>query len=512
MSGKVERSFLEQIVALPDDDTPRLVFADWLEEQGRDDRAEFVRVQVDRARLPAWDPAQVRLRVREKQLLDAHGEEWLKELPAVEGARWEGFRRGVVAEVSFTSYEALRKSAHACRQIAPVEAVTVRWPRKRETKKDSPPIAELRELTLTGRPDDDEQVERLAGSPQLATLRTLAARGLYSGTLGILTGSPHMAALKALRLPGNDLGNEGILALIGAATLAAVEEIDLTGRGVSERYNEDPRVSRPGMEALAAWPGLASVRTLNLSGNDLAVAGLRALLRSPHATGLKELSLRATRIDGQAMAEFDAAKPKFRLDVLDLGENVLKDLGAEYAAIVPCLKDLKVLRLDRCEVSSAGAKLFARKAKFLPGLRELDIGHNHFGPAGLGTLLDRAPAALHTLRMRDNDLGDEGAERLAGSPASAPLHEVDLSQNRMGAAGVRTLSDSAHLRGLLVLNLSDNPIDPKAVAALRASPVGRRLGVLEHEAAPAPPPADEGDEYGPPFPRGFFEEGEERPW
>src|SRR3954466_9337320 len=94
-------AFLRDIVDHPDDDAPRLVYADWLDEHGDPERAEFVRVQVERAKRPAWDAAQVRLRLREEALLRAHGEAWLAEMPAVEGARWEGFRRGVVAEVSF---------------------------------------------------------------------------------------------------------------------------------------------------------------------------------------------------------------------------------------------------------------------------------------------------------------------------------------------------------------------------------------------------------------------------
>lgn len=36
-------AFLRAIAANPDDDTPRLVFADWLEEHGEPERAEFVR-------------------------------------------------------------------------------------------------------------------------------------------------------------------------------------------------------------------------------------------------------------------------------------------------------------------------------------------------------------------------------------------------------------------------------------------------------------------------------------
>jgi uncharacterized protein (TIGR02996 family) len=39
--------FLAAIIADPADDTPRLVFADWLQENGDEDRAEFIRIQCD---------------------------------------------------------------------------------------------------------------------------------------------------------------------------------------------------------------------------------------------------------------------------------------------------------------------------------------------------------------------------------------------------------------------------------------------------------------------------------
>src|SRR4051794_12655583 len=260
MSGGLAKGFLDDIVANIDDDTPRLVYADWLVENGQDERAEFIRVQVERARRPAWDAAQVRLRLREQELLERHGEEWLAELPAIEGAKWEGVRRGIVAEVSFASFEAMRANAHACRAVAPVEAVTVRWPRRGDAGQAGPPIAELRELSLTGRPGGEGEVGWLADSPQLSTLRSLTARGLWADALGRLVASPHLTGLKALRLPSNNLGNAGIHALIRAASLTALEELELSGRGGSQRYHDDPIVRSPGMESLAGWAGLAAVR------------------------------------------------------------------------------------------------------------------------------------------------------------------------------------------------------------------------------------------------------------
>lgn len=485
MSGGLPQAFLDTIVANIDDDSPRLVYADWLDEQGDCERAEFIRVQVDRARLPAWDAAQVRLRLREQALLRLHGEKWLAELPAIKGARWEGFRRGIVAEVSFTSFEAMRANVHACRAAAPVEAVTVRWPRRREGRRTLPRVAELRELSLTGRATVEEEIAWLAESPQLATLRSLTARGLWADALERLISSPHLASLRTLRLPSNNLGNDGLRVLTQFATTTSLEELDLSALSRHERYNYDPIIRAAGMGLLMGWSGLARVRSLNLSGNDVSRDGLRALLRSPHASALKALSLRDGRLGGQAMTEFASAAPDLRLEMLDLGENILKDLGAECIAKAPCLRELKALRLDRCEIRASGACLFAQKASFLDGLRRLDVGHNHFGPIGLTALLERESPSLHTLRMRDNDLFDQGAEVLAGSPASNALLELDLRQNNLGPAATQALGDSPHLRGLLILRLADNPIHESAANALAASSLGQRLMALEVDNLPS---------------------------
>jgi uncharacterized protein (TIGR02996 family) len=49
-----EAALLAAIVANPDEDTPRLVLADWYQENDQAERAEFIRVQVELARL--WAP------------------------------------------------------------------------------------------------------------------------------------------------------------------------------------------------------------------------------------------------------------------------------------------------------------------------------------------------------------------------------------------------------------------------------------------------------------------------
>lgn len=482
MSGRMGEKFVEQITANIDDDATRLVYSDWLDEQGETERAEFIRVQVQRTGLPPWDRAQVGLRIREQELLKKHGETWLKEMPEIPGVRWEGFRRGIVAEVAFVNFDAMRTSAHACRAIAPIEAVRVSWPRHRESAENAPPIAELRELTLTGpRPMYTGAVSRFANSPQLATLRVLKASGLDVGELGQLAESPHLKNLRTLCLTSNGVGTAGVLSLTRAATLTSLETLDLTGPGYYESYYDNPLIDLAGMEALADWKGLKSVRSLSLSGSDVRTEGLRRLLQSPHADGLRSLSLRSGRLDGAAMAEFTNANKTLKLETLDLGENVLTDSGAEHLAAAECLSELKNLRLDRCEIPEVGAVHFAKTASFLEGLRILEAGHNHFGSPGLKALLERSSTTLHSLGLRNNSLTNEDAALLAESPASNELLEIDLGANALTVGAAKSLGTTANLRRLLILRIGDNP--KLGYRALASSPMGQRLKLLAVEKA-----------------------------
>src|SRR5262245_29373729 len=102
-------ALLAAILADPDEDTPRLAYADWLQENGECDRAEFIRVQVDLARLTPneivpWNARAVALRAREKALLAAHGGDWLAPLkkpggPLPHEHTHGQFRRGFVEVV-----------------------------------------------------------------------------------------------------------------------------------------------------------------------------------------------------------------------------------------------------------------------------------------------------------------------------------------------------------------------------------------------------------------------------
>jgi uncharacterized protein (TIGR02996 family) len=77
--GELE-AFLRRIKETPEDDLPRPVFADCLEENGQVERGEFLRLQCRWARLRDGEPGWYPLWQRIRQLIESHGNEWLDSL------------------------------------------------------------------------------------------------------------------------------------------------------------------------------------------------------------------------------------------------------------------------------------------------------------------------------------------------------------------------------------------------------------------------------------------------
>src|SRR5262249_44394404 len=159
-----------------------------------------------------------------------------------------------------------------------------------------------------------------------------------------------------------------------------------------------------------------------------------------------------------------------------IGANPQADDVYDYLGRAASLSELKVLKFDRCEMRVEDTRRVT-EALFISSLRSLDISHNTLGPDGLSNLLAQRPAYLHTLTLRDTDVGD-GARHLAASPASDVLQEIDLSGNHLGHWAAAALQGTIHLRSLLILRLGDNAISERAANALAGSELGKRLAIL----------------------------------
>lgn len=121
-----EDALLAAVLAAPDDDVVRLVYADWLEENGKSERAEFIRVQCELAMVPVktFGPDEGKEELRHMNLKRRERDLWMppsaartaviRDLPtgfSVAPESWLFFppcaiiRRGFVSEVHCTLAE-----------------------------------------------------------------------------------------------------------------------------------------------------------------------------------------------------------------------------------------------------------------------------------------------------------------------------------------------------------------------------------------------------------------------
>src|SRR5215212_5071916 len=73
--------FLQAILETPDDDTPRLVYADWLDDHGEHEWAEFIRISCRLSHMPRGSEGEKALMERFEELQTAHAAAWYGRLP-----------------------------------------------------------------------------------------------------------------------------------------------------------------------------------------------------------------------------------------------------------------------------------------------------------------------------------------------------------------------------------------------------------------------------------------------
>src|SRR4051794_32638868 len=121
----LDAAFLQDIVEHPDDDAPRLIYADWLADHGDEDRAELIRLQCRRAEMIVVDADYRSILGRETRLLEQHADRWRAALPKLPGVEWGDFSRGFVDGIRADSAEALLASAEAVYRAAPVRKLQI---------------------------------------------------------------------------------------------------------------------------------------------------------------------------------------------------------------------------------------------------------------------------------------------------------------------------------------------------------------------------------------------------
>jgi uncharacterized protein (TIGR02996 family) len=254
-------AFLQAILADPDDDAPRLIFADWLEEHGGPAgaaRAELIRIQCRLAAVTVPEPLRQQLRVQEAALLREHRREWTRPLRGL--AKGQVFQRGFVGEVHAELLRFLAQP-HQLFRLAPVQHLVL----------------------LRGNAsllDCARAMPVLADCPYLARLHTLDLRNncLASASVQALLVSEHLGGLQVLNLAFNRMGDSGVRVLARSGLLARLTALDLSNNDIGPA---GVRMLAGALERLAAGGDGLRLRSLRLGGNRLGASGLRAVAGCP---------------------------------------------------------------------------------------------------------------------------------------------------------------------------------------------------------------------------------------
>jgi uncharacterized protein (TIGR02996 family) len=201
--------FLQTIAEEPDEDLHRLVFADWLEEHGQAERAEFIRLQVESAATVGPNylaPSRI------WELLREHQAKWTEGLEHLFGSSWRydssGFARGML-------------------EVMPLS----------------------RFVRLTG----EEQ--------RLLDVRCCLIDSTAPKRLETLLACDRLRFITALRATSK-LGREPLLAIGAAATLTGLTHLELNGA-----------IRPEGADVLTSLPLLGRLRSLALGYGRLGTSG-----------------------------------------------------------------------------------------------------------------------------------------------------------------------------------------------------------------------------------------------
>lgn len=470
----------DELLAAIDDDQTRLVYADFLEDEGDHDRALLIRRQCEAAALPAWDRRAIEARWEADRLVAEHGDAWRAELPVIPGVKWLGFERGFIASVEVDNLATLYAHQEAIAAAAPVVTkVAFAMFDEREIPVPDGGVPWLRTIALRSSPN----LNAAATGSLLEQVEELELQAVHGWTIGrILTEQTGDVPLRRVVLTGDHALGGSVGTWLAANPRAKhLRELrsGTTWIDHDTGYFNDPTLREQGAAALARTP-LNDLVVLELARQRVTSAGLATLLAA--TPNVRELDASACELVGlQAFAH-----PGASLVRLDLSHNHLRDEGLVSLLAYPRAATLESLRLDTCELGEdAVAALVASPC--WQTLRVLDLSRNPLGVAGAAALAAAPrPAHLHTLKLANCDLDDGAARVLASGEWLDQLLAVDLSSNTVATelvaalTGVRVIL----LAGAILVGDRERMLAPIWPRAVEVDLSGVSLGRLLPDTAP----------------------------
>jgi uncharacterized protein (TIGR02996 family) len=454
------------------DDLPRLVLADWLDENDDPERAELIRLQLALARGRDEDPDRPAQRIRAAQLVRRNAERWLGDARRLydEAHIENGFLTICATPRQLLDHPPAELPGPISRWV---EALKVYNRQDGLNEVVSSPILGCFSRIAFDRDayfDDNVKLgnagaERLAANPHLAGLRSLdlETNGVRPKGVAALAQAEQLAGLQRLRLYSNHLGDVGAVALAKAPWLANLVHLDIGDSGAQGE----------GLAALIGSGRLRGLKTFTLDNLSLDETGARALATSPDLGGLTFLDLRCTRLEGSALRIL-AESPFLRPQQLTIEDSCYPrdDSRGKLLAGSPLLGSVRELTLT-AGLGQRGVRWFLAS----PRLAQLEclVLYAETGDVGCEVLAGADHFAnLRILALQGENIGPRGAAALARSPHLGRLAALRL-HGKIGPDGVVALAQETGLPNLEALELDVANAGARGMKALAASPLGARL-------------------------------------
>ena len=291
-------ALFQRIMDQPESDEPRLAYADWLEANGDQDRAEFIRVQCSLHSASFDDGKRTELRKREQELLAQYAWEWAKDF-GLDINEWQ-FERGFVARIQVgleTSAEKildivnrgpvthLRDTGQFCELQGFVDAL--------------PKLSRLTGLEFWGLYSfENDLISQILQSEHLPNLKTLIfhhdRNGMVVDEQVIIDGlhHPNREKLEILAVNVDSVWqgptNAILAAMADSPYLRNLKRLDLSNAGDP---GNDPQLTVEAVERLSSSPNLENLEILDLRSVCATAAVWEAILKMPLLKRLKRLYL-----------------------------------------------------------------------------------------------------------------------------------------------------------------------------------------------------------------------------
>ena len=230
-------------------------------------------------------------------------------------------------------------------------------------------------------------------------------------------------------------------------------------------------ISSDDVKIICNYPGIKTVRVLDLADNQVNDEALPFLFESENLTQLEELYLGINFLIGEGLTEI-ACSSQIKLGNLKklvISDNRLTDASVADFIRSKNFPNLESLDVGWNEVGNETAKALADATSF-SGLKTLILERSYIELEGLkemvqGDLMDQ----LQELNISANKFKDEAVQMIATTPKWKSLKILRLSQNMFGDPGAKALGESISLSGLTHLYAGRNYFGNEGAQAIHES-------------------------------------------